>query len=73
MQTSSARQTLFCSEGTDLEAVPWLDESEDTVKHHLSNIFDKLGVFSRLELAVFAFNNSLVQDDRLLIGKSPHV
>ena len=30
--------------------------SEETVKRHLSNIFDKLGVFSRLELAIFALN-----------------
>jgi two-component system, NarL family, nitrate/nitrite response regulator NarL len=35
--------------------------SEDTVKHHLSNIFDKLGVYSRLELAMFAVNHSLVE------------
>ncbi len=28
--------------------------SEDTVKHHLSNIFDKLGVATRLELALCA-------------------
>jgi two-component system, NarL family, nitrate/nitrite response regulator NarL len=33
--------------------------SEDTVKHHLSNIFDKLGVSTRLELALFAVNQSL--------------
>ena len=31
--------------------------SEDTVKHHLTNVFDKLGVASRLELALFAINN----------------
>ena len=36
--------------------------SEDTVKHHVSHVFDKLGVFSRLELAVFAFNHDLVAD-----------
>jgi len=34
--------------------------SEITVKHHLSNIFDKLGVSNRLELALFAINKSLV-------------
>jgi two-component system nitrate/nitrite response regulator NarL len=32
---------------------------EDTVKHHLSSIFDKLGVGSRLELAIFAINHGL--------------
>jgi len=35
--------------------------SEDTVKHHVSNIFDKTGVSSRLELALFAVNHQLVE------------
>ena len=35
--------------------------SEDTVKHHLTNIFDKVGVSSRLELALFAINNQLIE------------
>jgi two-component system nitrate/nitrite response regulator NarL len=35
--------------------------SEQTVKHHLTNIFDKLGVSSRLELALFAVNHSLIE------------
>ena len=33
--------------------------SEDTVKHHLSNVFDKTGVSTRLELALFAVNQAL--------------
>lgn len=33
--------------------------SEQTVKHHISNIFDKLGVSNRLELALFAVNHRL--------------
>ncbi|HET7842104.1 MAG TPA: response regulator transcription factor [Terriglobia bacterium] len=33
--------------------------SEQTVKHHLTSIFDKLGVANRLELALFAVNNRL--------------
>ena len=33
--------------------------SEQTVKHHMSNIFDKLGVSNRLELALFAVNHQL--------------
>jgi len=39
-----------------------LSLSEQTVKHHLSGIFDKLGVFNRLELALFAINHALVGD-----------
>lgn len=35
--------------------------SEDTVKHHLTHIFDKLGVSSRLELAMFAVNHRIVK------------
>ena len=34
--------------------------SEDTVKQHLSSIFDKCGVSSRVELAMFAVNHHLV-------------
>jgi len=34
--------------------------SEETVKRHLSNIFDKTGVSTRLELALFAIAHSLV-------------
>ncbi len=35
--------------------------SEHTVKHHLTNIFDKLGVSNRLELALFAVNHHLTE------------
>ena len=43
-----------------------LSVREDTVKHHLSNIFDKLGVFSRVELAVFAINHGLDAGDEFM-------
>jgi DNA-binding NarL/FixJ family response regulator len=33
--------------------------SEYTVKHHLTNVFDKLGVYNRLELVLFAINHQL--------------
>lgn len=36
-----------------------LEISEDTVKHHLSNIFDKTGVSTRVELVVFAYEHKL--------------
>ncbi len=34
--------------------------SEQTVKNHLHNIFDKLGVFDRLELALYAIHHQLI-------------
>ena len=37
--------------------------TETTVKHHLSNIFDKVGVSSRLELAIFAQHHGLGQTE----------
>jgi DNA-binding NarL/FixJ family response regulator len=36
-----------------------LNLSEQTVKHHLNHIFDKLSVTSRLQLAAYAFNHPM--------------
>jgi DNA-binding NarL/FixJ family response regulator len=36
--------------------------SEDTVKHHLTNIFDKVGASNRLELALFAVHHRLLDE-----------
>ena len=36
--------------------------SENTVKHHVSNIFDKMGVSTRVELALAAMHHGLVAD-----------
>ena len=33
--------------------------SEYTVKHHLTNVYDKLGVYNRVELVLFAMNHGL--------------
>ena len=33
--------------------------AEDTVKHHVSNVFDKLGVSNRVELAAYAASHGL--------------
>jgi two-component system nitrate/nitrite response regulator NarL len=33
--------------------------SEYTVKHHLTSVYDKLGVYNRVELVVFAMNHKL--------------
>jgi two-component system nitrate/nitrite response regulator NarL len=48
-----------------------LSITEDTVKHHLSNIFDKAGVFSRLELALFAVHHGLIEDRRRKVRPMP--
>ena len=33
--------------------------SEQTVKHHMSNIFDKVGMYNRVELALFAVSHKI--------------
>jgi DNA-binding NarL/FixJ family response regulator len=40
-----------------------LNISAQTVKHHLTSIFDKTGTSSRLELAIFALRQNLVSHD----------
>jgi two-component system, NarL family, nitrate/nitrite response regulator NarL len=45
---------------TNREIAAQFSISEQTVKHHLRNIFDKVGVSTRLELALFAINHGLV-------------
>ena len=35
--------------------------SSHTVKHHLTNIFDKVGASNRLELALFALHHRLIE------------
>ena len=40
-----------------------LNISENTAKHHLTNIFDKLGVSNRLELVLFAVDHRLMNED----------
>ena len=46
---------------TNREIAQKFSLSEQTVKHHLTSIFDKLGVSTRLELALFATQNNLVE------------
>lgn len=35
--------------------------SESTVRHHLTSVYDKLGVSDRLELVIYAFKHDLVE------------
>ena len=48
---------------TNRDIAEELKIAEQTVKHHLSNIFDKLGVSNRLELALFAVNHHVVEKE----------
>jgi len=52
---------------TNKDIARQLSVSEDTIKHHVSNIFDKLGVSNRLELALVALDYELV-DRRQPLG-----
>ncbi len=45
--------------------------SERTVKHHLTNIFSKVGVSSRLQLALFAVNHHLMSDPPASLALQP--
>jgi two-component system, NarL family, nitrate/nitrite response regulator NarL len=45
---------------TNREIGQALDISDETVKRHLANIFDKVGMSNRLELAMFAVDRQLV-------------
>jgi len=46
---------------TNKEIAQRFSLSEETVKHHLTKIFSKLGVSNRLELALFAISQRLVE------------
>jgi len=46
---------------TNKDIAASLKISEETVKRHLTNIFDKTGVSTRLELAMFAVHHRLVR------------
>lgn len=44
---------------TNREMAEKFSVAEDTIKHHLTSIFDKTGVSNRLELALFALHHRL--------------
>jgi two-component system, NarL family, nitrate/nitrite response regulator NarL len=44
---------------TNKEIAKQFGVAEDTVKHHLTSIFDKVGTANRLELALFAMHHDL--------------
>lgn len=46
---------------TNKDIAKMLETSEQVVKNHLGKIFDKLGVFNRLELALYALDNEMVE------------
>ncbi len=52
--------TLITEGCTNKDIATQFGISEETVKRHLTNIFNKLGVGNRLELALFALNRHLL-------------
>jgi two-component system, NarL family, nitrate/nitrite response regulator NarL len=48
-----------CVGQSNKEIAQHLRVTEDTVKHHLTSIFDKVGASNRLELAIFAMHHDL--------------
>jgi DNA-binding NarL/FixJ family response regulator len=48
------------SGSTNIEIAQRLFLSENTVKHHIRNIFEKLGINNRREAAIIARQNGLI-------------
>ena len=46
---------------TNKDIAKQMGTSEQVVKNHLGKIFDRLGVFNRLELALYALDNQMVE------------
>jgi two-component system, NarL family, nitrate/nitrite response regulator NarL len=76
-QTAAPPRNTFGLTPRELEVVSLITEgstnkhiaqtfgiSEETVKRHLTNIFNKLGVGNRLELALFALNHNLLPSEQ---------
>lgn len=61
---------LICKGMKNKEIGEALFISETTVRHHLSSIFSKLNITSRLELVVYAFKNNFVKSPN---GNGAHV
>jgi two-component system, NarL family, nitrate/nitrite response regulator NarL len=55
--------TLVVAGMTNREIAKRFSISEQTVKHHVTNIFDKVGAYNRLELALFAIHHGLAAED----------
>lgn len=54
---------LLCDGITNKDIAPLLGISRETVKKHMSNLCDKLGVSSRIEVVIFAFSKGLISVD----------
>jgi DNA-binding NarL/FixJ family response regulator len=60
---------LICQGMKNRDIADQLFITETTVRHHLTSVFNKLEIGSRLELVVYAFKNNLVKTPN---GNGPH-
>lgn len=54
---------LISSGYTNKDLAKQLGITENTAKHHVTNIFDKLGVSNRMELVLFTLEHRLIAED----------
>lgn len=57
---------LVCKGLKNKEIADKLFITETTIRHHLSSIFEKLNLTSRLELVIYSFKNNIVELPKLL-------
>lgn len=74
LSTTETRVATLVWQGlTNPEIATRFGTSEQVIKNHLRSIFDKLGVWSRLELAIYVASHGGAGWEPALVNENPSV